>query len=138
MNYTLEHLKIAHHAGAQKLSLDKALELISLLERNGLLHLAIDSSPDKTTEARSKPKLKVPGHRSTLSLVITGFLSTRGTTGIHVKDIAKAVKAPLSSVKVWFYTTGKKYLKTGEIRKVAPATYGYFKPEKARKKIKQR
>jgi hypothetical protein len=130
MNYTLEHLKIVHNAGAKKLSFDKSLELISLLERNGLLHLVSDSSTGKKTKTRYKRKLKVPGHRSTLSLTITGFLSTRGTTGVHVKDIAKAVKAPLSSVRVWFYTTGKKYLKTGEIRKVAPATYGYFKPKK--------
>jgi hypothetical protein len=130
MNYTLEHLKIVHNAGAKKLSFDKTLELISLLERNGLLHLVSDSSTRKKTKARYTRKLKVPGHRSTLSLTITGFLSTRGTTGVHVKDIARAVKAPLSSVKVWFYTTGKKYLKTGEIRKVAPATFGYFKPKK--------
>jgi hypothetical protein len=60
-------------------------------------------------------------------------LSTRGTTGAHVKDIAKAVKAPLSSVRVWFYTTGKKYLKRGEIKKVAPATFAYFKPERGAK-----
>ena len=130
MTYTLEHLKIVHNAGAKKLSLEKTLELISLLERNGFLHLVSDSLKGKQTKARNSSKLKVPGHRSTLSLTITGFLSTRGTTGAHVKDIAKAVKAPLSSVRVWFYTTGKKYLKRGEIKKVAPATYGYFKSEK--------
>ena len=130
MNYTLEHLKIVHNAGAKKLSFDKTLELISLLERNGLFHLMSDPSTRKKTKIRYTRKLKVAGHRSTLSLTITGFLSTRGTTGVHVKDIAKAVKAPLSSVRVWFYTTGKKFLKTGEIRKVAPATYGYFKPRK--------
>jgi hypothetical protein len=133
MNYTLEHLKIVHNAGAKKLSFDKTLELISLLERNGLFHLVSDPSTRKKTKTRYTRKLKVPGHRSTLSLTITGFLSTRGATGVHVKDIAKAVKAPLSSVRVWFYTTGKKYLKTGEIRKVAPATFGYFKPEKVAK-----
>ena len=139
MTYTLEHLKIVYNAGAKKFPFVQTLELISLLGDEGIAGLLKSSdrgtqrsgsSTGKKTKRRYTRKFKVPGHRSTLSLTITGFLSTRGTTGVHVKDIAKAVKAPLSSVRVWFYTTGKKFLKTGEIRKVAPATYGYFKPRK--------
>jgi hypothetical protein len=139
MTYTLEHLKIVYNAGAKKFPFVQTLELISLLGDEGIAGFLKSSvrgtqrsgsSTGKKTKTRYTRKIKVPGHRSTLSLTITGFLSTRGTTGVHVKDIAKAVKAPLSSVRVWFYTTGKKYLKSGEIKKVAPATYGYFKPRK--------
>jgi hypothetical protein len=40
-----------------------------------------------------------------------------------VKD---GLEAFLSSVSAWFYNSGKNYLKTGEIKKVAPATSSYF------------
>jgi len=140
MTYTLEHLKIVHNAGAKKLSLDKTLELISLLERNGLLHLVSDSAPSTTRKTRRKRKIqklskitttgKTTKRRGGLSKKIIGFLSTKGASGAHVKDIAKAIKAPSGSVTVWFYSTGKKHLKSGEIKKVAPATFGYFKPGK--------
>jgi hypothetical protein len=141
MNYTLEHLKIVHNAGAQKLSLDKTLELISLLDRNGLLHLVSDSGPSTKRKGRRKRRIQKAAkltikrrgrkRRGGLSESIIGFLSTKGASGAHVKDIVKAIKAPLASVRVWFYTSGKKYLKSREIKKVAPATFAYFKPAKA-------
>ena len=140
MNYTREHLKFVHNAGIEKFSFDNTLELISLLERNGLLHLlSRPGSAMKQKGRRKKRKIqksakttgKAGKRQGDLSLMITGFLSTKGTTGAHVKEIARSIKAPLGSVTVWFYSTGKKYRKTGEIRKVAPATFAYFKPGKA-------
>jgi hypothetical protein len=140
MNYTLEHLKIVHNAGAQKLSFDKTVELIELLDRNGLLHLVSDSpvpnrAKSKVRRKRNFQKLakardKAEKRRGNLSEKITRFLSAKGVKGAHVKDIATAIKAPLPSVSVWFYTSGKKYLKSGEIKKVVPATFAYFKPRK--------
>ncbi len=138
MNYTLEHLKIVHNAGAQKLSFDKTVELISLLERNGLLHLVNDSAPSVQRRRRTKGKIskqvktkvKTRKRRGGLSAKIIGFLSGKGAKGAHVKEIATATKYPLASVSVWFYAAGKKYLKSKEIKKVAPATFGYFKDGK--------
>ena len=140
MNYTLDHLKIVHNAGSKKLSFDKTIELISLLERNGLLHLVTEPEPSAKRMIRRKRKIQKPAkttqpvrgakRRGGLSEKIIGFLRTRGKSGAHVRDIVKAVKAPWGSVTVWFYSTGKKYLKSGEIKKVAPATFGYFKPGK--------
>lgn len=139
MTYTLEHLKIVHNAGAKKISLDKTLELISLLERNGLLHLASDSKPSTKRKGRrkrnsipksAKVRSKLGKRRGNLSEKIISFLSAKGETGAHVKEIVKAIKAPLASVRVWFYTSGKKYIKSKEIKKVAPATFAYFKPDK--------
>jgi hypothetical protein len=138
MNYTLEHLKIVHHAGAQKLSFNKTLELIALLERNNLLHLISGSHPSAKRKGRRKSKMQKPTQaknkagkrRGKLSEKLMTFLNTRGAAGAHVKEIAKTLKVPMGSVSIWFYTTGKKYLKSGEIKKVAPATFAYFKPEK--------
>jgi hypothetical protein len=141
MNYTLEHLKIAYNAGAKKFPFDQTLELISLLGNEGLHGLlahpgatskAVSSSPTPFNSAHYKRRAKASSQDgkakkrgATLSKRILGFLSEKGHAGAHVKDIAKSLEAPLASVTVWFYNTGKNYLKTGEIKKVAPATFSY-------------
>lgn len=147
MNYSLEHLKIAYNAGAKKFPFDQTLELISLLGVEGLHGLlaqpgaaskTLSSSSTPITSAHYKRRAKsstrggiVGKSEGTLSKRILGFLSEKGHVGAHVKDIAEAVQAPLSSVSVWFYNTGKKYLKTGEIKKVARATFSYSPIAKA-------
>jgi hypothetical protein len=146
MNYTLEHLKIVYNAGAKKFPFDQTLQLITLLGDEGIHGLLGHSGPSakhKHSEPPASPrhKLEKPAEiphkgkgrkrRGSLSDQIIGFLSTKGAGGAHVKDIIEAIKAPQSSVNVWFYNTGKKYLTSGEIKKVAPATFAYFKPEKA-------
>lgn len=142
MNYTLEHLKIVYNAGAKKFPFDQTLKLITLLGDEGIHGLLGHNGPSaKHTEPSASPRHKIEKpakiagkgrkRRGNLSEQIIGFLSTKGATGAHVKDIIEAIKAPQSSVNVWFYNTGKKYLTSGEIKKVAPATFAYFKPEKA-------
>lgn len=134
MNYTLAHLKIAHYVGGQNVPFEETVETISLLERNGI----IDSEGNWSVglgQERRKHKIQKPvkttgkagKRRGDLSLMITGFLSTKGKTGAHLKEIAQSIKAPPGSVTTWFYTTGKKYRKTGEIKKVGPATFAYVK-----------
>ena len=141
MNYTLEHLKIAYNAGAKKFPFDQTLELISLLGNEGLHGLLADpgatpksvsSSPTPINSAHYKRRTKASSQDGeakkrgdTLSKRILSFLRVKGHAGAHVKDIAKSIEAPLSSVRVWFYNSGKNYLKTGEIKKVAPATFSY-------------
>jgi hypothetical protein len=135
MNYTLDHLKIAHHAGSKKLSFEQTEELIILLDRNGLIQFSGAAAPNtkrKTQRAsKAEKSVKVKGKknrkRSGLSDKIVVFLKAKGKAGSHVKAIADAVKAPVASVNVWFYGTGKKFLKSGEIKKIAPATFAYLK-----------
>jgi hypothetical protein len=141
MNYTLEHLKIAYNAGAKKFPFDQTLELISLLGQEGLQGLlAQPRGADKSemllsTLSPSLRRAKHPGaplpirknskHRGALATRIFEFLRSKGNTGAHVKDIAESIQAHQSSVTVWFYSTGKKYLKSGEIKKVAPSTFSF-------------
>ena len=140
MNYTLEHLKIAYNAGAKKFPFDQTLELISLLGEEGLHGLlahpgkaskTLSCSPAPINPTHHKRRAKKSAKNNagkpegTLSKRILGYLSEKGSEGAHVKDIADSIKAPSSSVSVWFYNTGKSYLKTGEIKKVAPATFSY-------------
>jgi hypothetical protein len=135
MNYTLAHLKIAHHAGAKKLSFEQTEELITLLDRNGMIHFsgAAGTKPSRKAQPASKvgklPKVmgKRGRRRGQLSDKVLNFLKTKGEAGSHVREIAKAVKAPFTSVNVWFYTTGKKFLKNGAIKKIAPATFAHAK-----------
>jgi hypothetical protein len=147
MNYTLEHLKIAYNAGAKKFPFDQTLELIGLLGHEGLQGLlahpegsAKNANPPATSPVparrQSKRGASIPGGRArkrgeTLSKRILHFLSNKGNMGAHVKDIAESINAPRSSVSVWFYNAGKKYLKSGEIKKVAPASFSYTSAGKA-------
>jgi hypothetical protein len=135
MNYTLDHLKIAHHAGAKKLSFEQTEDLITLLDRNGLIQFsgAASTKPKRKAQRASKvgKSTQVIGKRGRkrgqLSDKVLKFLKTKGEAGSHVKEIAKAVKTPFTSVNVWFYTTAKKFLKNGEIKKIAPATFACVK-----------
>jgi hypothetical protein len=136
MNYTLEHLKIVYNAGAKKFPFDQALELISLLGEEGLSGLlakppatakVAGSSPAATPKAQPGPKTvrRAKGGKrgELLSTRILHFLYNKGTMGAHVKDIAESINAPQASVNTWFYSGGRKLIGTGEIKKVAPATF---------------
>jgi len=144
MNYTLEHLKIAYNAGAKKFPFDQTLELISLLGEDGLNGLLAKPAPlakVAAPAATSTPKIQrgpktarraKGGKRGELlSTRILHFLYNKGTMGAHVKDIAESINAPRTSVITWFYSTGKKLIGTGEIKKVAPATFSYSPAAKA-------
>jgi hypothetical protein len=139
MNYTIQHLKVAHYAGTENMPFGEVAELFALLERNKLLHLLADDEPGMGKKApRSRLGYKVGktkrgkgSRRGKLSANIVSFLQSKGPKGAHVKEIAEAINAPAPSVNVWFYGTGKKYLKSKEIKKVARATFAYFKPGNA-------
>lgn len=65
-------------------------------------------------------RAKTGGRRGKLKVKIMKELKKAGPKGITVKNLAKKLKLPTNNVFSWFYTTGEK---TGEIKKVAPATY---------------
>ncbi len=135
MNYTLAHLKIAHFIGNQKVSFEEVPETIALLERNGIIdaqgNWSIgDGRERRRPRATSSPKIQRPTRRKQrgrLSKKIVKFLQSKGAAGAHVKDIAIAVKTSPTNVRVWFYRTGKSLLVSGEIKKIAPATFAYLK-----------
>jgi len=116
-------------------SFEETAETISLLERNGIIdaegnwNIGDVKEPRKSVAIHS-PKVREPKpqkRRGGLSKKIVKFLQTKGAKGAHVKDIATAVKTGPGNVTAWFYGTGKKFLKTAEIKKVSPATFAYFK-----------
>jgi len=140
MNYTPEQLKIVYNAGAKNFPFEKTLELISLLgneSARGLFNGSnVNSGPYAPYKRRGRPKLnkEAPNsvqkkgrkqRRGGLSESIVEFLKSKGAAGAHVKEIAGATKGSISSVTAWFYTTGKKHLKSKEIKKIAPATFAY-------------
>ena len=59
------------------------------------------------------------------------YLRTKGKEGAHIKDIAQAIKVKKNSLNTWFYTEGKKLIKSGELHQVAPATFACDKSTKA-------
>ena len=144
MNYTLEHLKIAYNAGAKKFPFDQTLELISLLGEEGLNGLLAMPAPTakvaspaatSTLKIQRRPKTARRGkggkRGELLSTRILHFLYNKGNMGVHVKDIAESINAPQASVNAWFYSSGRKLIGTGEIKKVAPATFSYSPAAKA-------
>jgi hypothetical protein len=82
--------------------------------------------PRKAKKAKTGPggkttsRVKTGGRRGKLKVKIMNELKKAGPKGITVKNLAKKLKLPTNNVFSWFYTTGEK---TGEIKKVAPATY---------------
>jgi hypothetical protein len=71
-------------------------------------------------------------HEAPLSSRILGFLKDKGSTGAHLKDIAVALNTSRGSINNWFYGTGRKLLDSGEIKRVAPSTFSYTPPAKAK------
>jgi hypothetical protein len=139
MNYTLEHLKLAYNAGAKKLPFNQILDLIALLGESGIKGLLGEPgtattplmTPRFRQRGRPKGSRKTSQREGNLSDKILHFLNSKGEVGAHTKEIAAAIHAPQSSISVWFYNTGKKYLKAGEIKKTGPATYRYSPSTKA-------
>ena len=76
--------------------------------------------PTKTKDS-ALSKAKKTGKRAKrgkLGETILKYLSTKGNTGAHVKEIAQHAKTKPATVTAWFYTTGK-----GKTKKVKPATF---------------
>jgi hypothetical protein len=89
---------------------------------------------DGTAKDKSLAKKRGPrrGHRrAALKDALLAKLQAAGKQGLTVKELAAGLNAKPASVSVWFCTTGKQFLKSGELKKVAPATFAYFKPAKA-------
>jgi hypothetical protein len=135
----MNYLKIAHYVGSQNVPFEETVETISLLERNGILDSEGNWSIGVGRERRGPRAIQSPKEqgpirrkrRGGLSKKIVKFLQTKGMKGAHVKDIAVALKTLRGNVTAWFYGTGKSLVASGEIKKVAPATFAYFKPAKA-------
>jgi hypothetical protein len=136
MNYTLAHLKIAHYVGSQNVAFEETAETIALLERNGIIDAqgnwsvgggqeSRGSLATRSTKAQGPKRRK---RRGSLSKKIVKFLETKGAKGAHVKDIAIALKGRPANVTAWFYGTGKSLIKSGQIKKIGPATFAYLKP----------
>ena len=74
---------------------------------------------------KRKPSVKTKRKRGTNGAIgesILQFLSKKGETGAHVKEIAEALKSKPANITAWFYSTGKKIK---GIKKVRPATFAY-------------
>jgi hypothetical protein len=135
MNYTLAHLKIAHHIGNQNVAFEETVETIALLERNGVIDTQgnwVVGNGAKQRGSRVEPtaaKGRSPRRkrRGGLSKKIVAFLQSKGAKGVHVKDIAAALKTKPGNVTAWFYGTGKSYIDSGDIKKTAPATFAFLK-----------
>lgn len=56
--------------------------------------------------------------RGALGAGILKYLSTKGKSGAHIKDIATHVGSKPANVTAWTYTTGK-----GKVKRVKPATF---------------
>ena len=68
-----------------------------------------------------KPAVKIgrkSKKRGALGAAILKYLSTKGKSGAHIKDIATHVGSKPANVTAWTYTTGK-----GKVKRVKPATF---------------
>jgi len=65
---------------------------------------------------------KSVGKRGALKTKVINALKAAGKNGLHVKDLAKKLKAKEPNLRVWFYSTGKKIK---NIKQTKPATYAW-------------
>jgi hypothetical protein len=119
--YTREHLEIVYKAGQAKIPLEDVLHVLNYLETEAAKR---DSGTDLGAETRRRVR-KGRRSRTVLSPAITGYLSRQGSKGAHVSEIAKALRIEKANVVAWFYGTGKKHIKSGEIKKTGPNTFAY-------------
>lgn len=77
----------------------------------------------KRAYRRSTGSPKAPrGKRGAIKEKIIAELQAAGKNGLHMKDLASKLGVKVTNLSVWFFSTGKKIK---EIKKLAPATYGW-------------
>ena len=117
--YTRQQLDLVYKAGQQNIPLDDLLRVISLIEGEA-------ATPKKTRTAKpAKARKGKRARKGKLGEGILKFLQGKGAAGAHIKEIAAAVKSKPNNITAWLYSTGKKLVKSKELKKVKPATYAY-------------
>lgn len=106
--------------------MDDLIQTIDYLESKASKGQTKPSGFEKGNGRRINRKRGRKG-RSMLTLAITAYLGGQGPKGAHVKEIAKALKTKPANIVAWFYGTGKKLIKFGEIKKTGPNTFAYVK-----------
>ena len=74
----------------------------------------------KAAVAKGEEAVKSTGRHGALKSKILSALKKSGDSGIHIKALAKKLKAKELNIRAWFATTGKK---VPGIVKVSPARY---------------
>ena len=77
----------------------------------------------KLNGATPKTKRATKGKRGSVGEAITAFVTSKGKTGAHVKDISKETGNKPANVTAFFYAKANK----GKFKKVAPATFALHK-----------
>jgi len=129
--YTREHLEMVYKAGKIGIPLDDLIHTIDYLEREASKGQIKPDAVERGNGRRISRKRGRKG-RSMLTLAITGYLGRQGPKGAHVKEIAKALKTKPANVVAWFYGTGKKLIKYGEVKKTGPNTFAYVRQGKSK------
>ena len=77
------------------------------------------TSPSPKARKATAPRVK-RGKRGKIKELILKELKDAGKQGLHVLELSKRIKSNPNSVRVWFFTAGKKL---SQIKKISPATY---------------
>jgi hypothetical protein len=96
----------------------------AIVENQELLHtlkaeLCSLTGKNKRTVTKKAKRAK----RGVLGEKILTFLTSAGKKGAHVEVIAEVIGSKTANVTAWIYSTGQKFIKSKELKKVKPSTF---------------